>query len=123
MLSTIRRSGSQTSNCNARVSKNLSANDTVAKAGSVVVIAILASLAAMALHHLPGTGLAMSKLDDLLYDDDVSPAAIESQREGPVVIVAEDDSSLSDLRHGMIGKTPYGFPWPRNFWPDRRLPE
>jgi len=86
------------------------------KLRSFGAIAVLTSLVTIAIHHLPGTALAMSKLDDLLYDAMYHLRPIESQREGQVVIVTADDSSLNDLAHGMIGKTPYGWPWPRNFW-------
>ena len=57
----------------------------------------------------------MGKLDDLLYDSFYRLRPVEDQTNGPVVIVAADDKSLADLKKG-IGKTSYGWPWPRQFW-------
>ncbi|HSZ58780.1 MAG TPA: adenylate/guanylate cyclase domain-containing protein [Tepidisphaeraceae bacterium] len=94
-----------------RVSRQSPARKLIA-AGA---IAILAGGLAAGLHHLPGASVAMGKLDDLLYDSFYRLRPVEDQTDGPVVIVAADDKSLADLKRG-IGKTSYGWPWPRQFW-------
>jgi adenylate cyclase len=71
---------------------------------------------AVALHHLPGATIAMGKLDDLLYDSFYRLRPVEDQTNGVVVIVAVDDKSLAEVKRGVIGKTSYGWPWPRQVW-------
>lgn len=83
---------------------------------AAVIGIVAAMISVVAQHHVPGTSLALNKLDFVLYDTLYHLRPIQSQREGPVVIVAVDDASLADVAHGMIGKTPYGWPWPRQFW-------
>jgi adenylate cyclase len=58
----------------------------------------------------------MGKLDDLLYDSFYRLRPVEDQTNGPVVIVAADDKSLAEVKRGIIGKTSYGWPWPRQVW-------
>ncbi|HSU65407.1 MAG TPA: CHASE2 domain-containing protein, partial [Tepidisphaeraceae bacterium] len=79
-------------------------------------IALIASTIALALRYAPGISVATGKLDNLLYDSAYHFRPIQDQRDGPVVIVAVDQKSLDDLANHMVGKTRYGWPWPRILW-------
>jgi adenylate cyclase len=80
------------------------------------ILAAIACAIALATARAPGLWIAMSKLDYLLYDSMYRLRPVQDQKNGPVVIVAVDDKSLIDLSRRMIGKTRYGWPWPRQFW-------
>ena len=96
--------------------KKISSQSPVRKVFAAAVIAVCACVVAWLAGRAPGTSLATMKLDNVLYDSLYHLRPVESQKDGPVVIIAADDPSLSDLAHGAIGKTPYGWPWPRDFW-------
>jgi adenylate cyclase len=96
--------------------KKISAQSPARKVLAAAFIATASFALARLCTVLPGTSLALNKLDNVLYDSLYHLRPIESQKDGPVVIIAADDTSLSDLAHGAIGKTPYGWPWPRQFW-------
>jgi adenylate cyclase len=100
-----------------RLPLRISRQSPLRKIIAAAVIGIVAAMiSVVAQHHVPGTSIALDKLDYVIYDSLYHLRPIQSQRDGPVVIVAVDDASLADLAHGMIGKTPYGSPWPRQFW-------
>lgn len=86
------------------------------KTVAATLIALAATGLALAAGYAPGASVAMSKLDYLLYDTLYHLRPIQDQTNGPVVIVAVDDKSLDELSHNGIGKTTYGWPWPRLFW-------
>jgi adenylate cyclase len=86
------------------------------KTVAAVLIALAATGLSLAARYAPGVSVAMSKLDYLLYDSLYHLRPVQDQAKGPVVIVAVDDKSLDELSHNGIGKTTYGWPWPRLFW-------
>src|SRR5258706_7220318 len=99
-----------------RVPLKLSAQSPVRKVIVALMISVVACGVAFVAGRGPGVSLAVGKFDNVLYDSLYHLRPVQSQRDGPVVIVAVNDSSLTDLAHGLIGKTPYGWPWPRLFW-------
>ena len=94
----------------------LSHQSPARKLFAAMVIAALSVTIALAARYTPGLSIAMTRLDDLLYDSMYRMRPMQDQTAGPVVIVAADDKSLSDLSHQGIGKKSYGWPWPRQFW-------
>ncbi|HEY2587857.1 MAG TPA: adenylate/guanylate cyclase domain-containing protein [Tepidisphaeraceae bacterium] len=86
------------------------------KTVAAALIALAATGLALAARYGPGVSLALSKLDYLLYDSLYHLRPVQDQTNGPVVIVGVDDKSLDALSHNGIGKTTYGWPWPREFW-------
>jgi adenylate cyclase len=50
--------------------------------------------------------------DNAFYDAFYRLRPVDSQLDGPVVIVAADDKSLEEVDKGMH----FGWPWPREFW-------
>jgi adenylate cyclase len=96
--------------------KKISAQSPIRKVIAAGVIAVCGCAVAWLVGRMPGTSLATTRLDNVLYDSLYHLRPVESQKDGPVVIIAADDTSLSELAHGSIGKTPYGWPWPRQFW-------
>jgi adenylate cyclase len=83
---------------------------------AATLIAALSVAIALTARYTPGLSIAMNKLDDLLYDSMYRMRPVQDQTAGPVVIVTVDDKSLNDMSHGGVGKTRYGWPWPRVLW-------
>ncbi|HEY8750766.1 MAG TPA: adenylate/guanylate cyclase domain-containing protein, partial [Tepidisphaeraceae bacterium] len=94
----------------------ISAHGPARKVFAAAMIAFAAWVLTWSAAHLPGVSIAFTKLDNVLYDSLYHLRRIDSQKGGPVVIIAADETSLNDLAHGAIGKTPYGWPWPRQLW-------
>ncbi|HXE52503.1 MAG TPA: adenylate/guanylate cyclase domain-containing protein, partial [Tepidisphaeraceae bacterium] len=99
-----------------RIPLTIRAQSPVRKIIAAGVIALVSAGFAIAIAHLPGSRIAMGKLDNLLYDSLYRLRPVTDQTNGPVVIVAVDDNSLNQLSHQGIGKKSYGWPWPREFW-------
>ena len=99
-----------------RIPLRIPAQSRARKLIASVAIAALASGLALAARYAPYASIPLSKLDDLLYDSLYRLRPAEDRTGGPVVIVAVDDKSLQELRDNGIGKTSYGWPWPRQFW-------
>lgn len=99
-----------------RIPLRLSPQSRARKLIASTAIAVFASAIALAARYAPYTSIPLSKVDDLLYDSLYRLRPTEDRSGGPVVIVAVDDKSLRELRENGIGKTSYGWPWPRFFW-------
>lgn len=99
-----------------RIPLRLSPQSQARKLVAAIAIAAFASVLALGARHAPFASIPLSKLDDLLYDSLYRLRPAEDRTGGPVVIVAVDDKSLRELAENGIGKTSYGWPWPRFFW-------
>ena len=99
-----------------RIPLRLSPQSQARKLVAAIAIAAFASVLSLGARHAPFVSIPLSKLDDLLYDSLYRLRPTEDRTGGPVVIVAVDDKSLQELRENGIGKTSYGWPWPRQFW-------
>ena len=99
-----------------RIPLRLSPQSRARKLIAAIAIAAFASVLALGARHAPYASIPLAKLDDLLYDSLYRLRPTEDRTGGPVVIVAVDDKSLKELRENGVGKTSYGWPWPRQFW-------
>lgn len=95
-----------------RVPLRLSSQSPARKILAAVLVAVLAIAILMTLRLLPGTSVALLKLDNVLYDSMYSLRQPQSQLDGDIVIVAVDDRSTREMSDLMD----YGWPWPRVFW-------
>jgi adenylate cyclase len=99
-----------------RIPLRLSPQGRIRKLLIPLAIALVSAGLVVSAEYLPGTAIAVTILDQVFYDSLYRLRPIEDQTYGPVVMVVADQRSLTELSRQGIGKTSYGWPWPRLFW-------
>src|SRR5665213_3336401 len=94
-----------------RLPTRLTPHHPLRKLAAAIVISAFATLMAIGAHRASGTSVAMSGLDETLYDAFYHFRKSEDRSNGPIVIVTVDESSLEKFSD--MG---YEWPWPRNTW-------
>jgi adenylate cyclase len=94
-----------------RLRTRFHAQHPAGKALAIATTAVLCTIIALACRSLPGTSIAMNRLDDVLYDALYKLRPTEDRTRGDVVVVTLDEGSIQALaKQGIL--------WPvqRDWW-------